>query len=291
MTQNQPNRMNRNKSDLYAKPQERILVLGAGRLSVNIASYFPNVMVLDKATCDITNREAVAKAVHTHKPSIVMNAAAITSPVLCEQEHGLAWRVNVYGARNIAAVCENANVWSLHISSNWAAEPVNEYAITKRVSEDVGFDLSVRTCFYDEAYWVLSSLGRGDVVKLTDNDEFNPISVVSLLKVIERFIKQRTQGIVNVGTAERLSHYDFGVMLARAFGLSVDLIIPDSEVGTSYRYPYHTYLEPHSYSRISIEEDLRGFRDSTAWGYEGTMAADQRVPDLRVEPERDSRLR
>jgi dTDP-4-dehydrorhamnose reductase len=272
--------------------REHILALGAGRLSENIGMYFSRVTVLDKENCDVTDRASVIKAIERHKPTVVINTAAITSPALCEQEHGLAWRVNVYGARNVAAACAaSANVWSVHVSSNWAAEPVNEYAMTKLVSESVGFNLVVRACFYDEAYWVLGALGRGDTINLTESDEFNPISVLGFLKVLERFLERRTVGLVNVGTLDRVSHYDFGVMLGRSFGLSVDTIVPSPETSAPYNYPYHTYLEPHPYSRVSMEEDLRGFRDSAIWGVETSVESSEQLPSVRSQPDRDPRLR
>lgn len=272
--------------------REKILVLGAGRLAESVMGFFSNVVVLPKESCDITDRTAVERAIRTIGPDIVLNTAAITRPTLCEDQHGLAWRVNVYGARNVAAACASARVRSVHISSNWATDPVNEYGRTKLVSEVVGFDLVLRTCYYDESYWVLAALTRGEIVSLVETDQFNPISVVGLLQVLEKLLERRVSGIVNVGVMDRLSHYDFGVMLARTFEMPVDLVRPIATVSTPYEYPYNTYLEVHPQSRIGVVEDMGAFRDALAWRYDGAdAAASDSVPDMRSEDERDSGLR
>lgn len=264
--------------------REKILVFGSGRLASSVMGFFSNVTVLSKDGCDVTDRTQVERAIRTLGPELVLNTAAITKPSLCEDQHGLAWRVNVYGARNIAAACRSSRVRSVHISSNWAADPVNEYGVTKFVSERVGFDLVLRTCFYDESYWVLSSLARGEVVTLADTDQFNPISVTGLLKILEKMVVHRVEGVVNVGVVERLTHFEFGVLLSRTLELPTDLIRPIATVNTPYEYPYNTFVEPHRLSQVRVEEDMHDFRDSLIW----RSAADDSSVD-ESEPMQDMR--
>lgn len=272
---------------------ERVLVFGAGLLAQSVASFFPSATILTKEECDVTDRDAVIRAVRQHNPEIVLNAAGITKPLLCEEQHGLAWRVNVYGARNVAVAAREARARSVHVSSNWAADPSTEYGRTKLASEYVGFDLILRVCFYDESYWVLNFLSQGDPVYLADTDMFNPISLPSMLKVVEKMLSRRIDGIVNIGVVERLTHYEFGVALARMFDLPTDLIKPVSVVTTPYEYPYNTFIEPHPLSRIRLEEDLREFRDTLSWKYPGTepVADSSEVSDMRGTDLRDTRSR
>lgn len=271
----------------------KILVFGSGRLSVSLSSFFPDVVVLPKEECDITDRDQVVRAIRAVRPDILINAAAITKPALCEEQHGLAWRVNVYGARNIAYAAIETKTRSVHISSNWAVDPCNEYGRTKFVSERVGFDLVVRVCFYDETYWVLNRLSQGESVALADTDQFNPISVTGMLKVLEKMIERRVEGVVNIGVADRFTHYEFGVMLARLLDLPVDLIRPITTVNTTYEYPYNTYIEPHSLSRITAQEDIHDFRDTLTWRSSGdTSVGDgEPVQDMRGSDRGGSELR
>ncbi len=269
---------------------DRILVFGSGRLATAIDGYFPNVTILDRSVCDVTDRDQVQTALSRSKYSVAINTAAVTSPGLCESDPGLAWRVNVFGARNVAVMCRKAGVRSVHISSNWSVDPVNEYGSTKYTSEHVGFDLILRTCYYDEGYWLLSSLGRGDRISLTDIDVFNPISITGFLQVFEKLLTRQQQGIVNIGVVERVSHYDFGVLLARAFGFPTSQIEPVQVVNTTYDYPLNTYLEPHPLSRISIVEDVREFRGTLDYD---VVSMDPREPvqDLRGRSGGNTRLR
>lgn len=270
----------------------QILVFGSGRLASGIVRYYQGVTVLDKTRCDITDRKAVSEALLEHKPDIAINTAAVTSPALCETDPGLAWRVNVFGARNVASACERHDVKSVHISSNWAVDPVNEYGMSKYSSEHVGMDLCIRTCYYDEGYWVLQTLGRGDPVNLLDTDMFNPISVDGFLKVLDKLLKRNAVGIANIGVLDRVSHFDLGVEFARAFGISPDLVIPMQDVDLPYRFPVNTYLEPHPLSRISLGDDIREFRNLIDHqASEDQVGGAEGVPDMPRTSRTDTRSR
>lgn len=267
---------------------EKMLVFGAGRLAAGLSRYFPSTAVLPHEMCDITDRAAVADALRKVKPAIAINAAAVTNISLCEENPGAAWRVNVFGARNIAAACEVQGVRSIHFSSNWAVDPINEYGVTKRVSEQVGFNLVIRSSFYDESYWLLEALDQGKEVSLLQTDRYNPISIDGLLKVLERLLVKRVEGVVNVGVKDQLSHYDFGLELARAFGFGVDRITAVDEVSTSYNYPYNTYIDPHPLSRVDLMDDLREFRESVSFR---EVEPSTQLQSMQPEPRRDTRLR
>lgn len=267
---------------------DKILVFGAGRLAAGIVRHFPNTAVLPHEVCDITDRGAVVAALKRARPHIAINAAAVTNIELCEENPGAAWRVNVFGARNIAAACRLSDVKSVHFSSNWAVDPINEYGMTKRVSEQVDFDLIVRSSFYDESYWLLEALSEGRKTTLLDTDRYNPISIDNLLRVLEKLLIQKSTGVVNVGVVDQLSHFDFGVELARVFGFSVDNIQPVNEVETNYNYPYNTYIEPHRLSRISLADDLREFRENVTYR---AVEDSAELQNMRPEPRRDTRSR
>lgn len=268
-----------------------ILVFGSGRLATGIVRFYQGVTVLDKTRCDITDRRAVAEALIEHKPTIAINTGAVTSPALCETDPGLAWRVNVFGARNIASMCELRGVKSVHISSNWAVDPVNEYGMSKYASEHVGMNLCIRTCYYDEGYWILQSLGRGDPVTLLDTDMFNPISVDGFLKILDKLMKRNAVGVANIGVLDRISHFDLGVEFARAFGFSPDLVIPMQDVDLTYRFPMNTYLEPHPLSRVSLGDDIREFRSLIEHQSEDQVVGAEGVSDMQRPSRSDTRSR
>src|SRR5205085_11776037 len=68
---------------------------------------------------DVTNREAVDAALQTAEPSVVINCAAWTDVDGAESASRDASAVNGHGAGNIARAASAADVWTIHISSDY----------------------------------------------------------------------------------------------------------------------------------------------------------------------------
>lgn len=86
---------------------------------------------LDRSQLDITDADAVAAALSTHRVELVINAAAWTAVDRAESEPDAAWRVNCDGPATLAAVCAAAAVPLLHISTDYvfdgrSARPYDE---------------------------------------------------------------------------------------------------------------------------------------------------------------------
>jgi dTDP-4-dehydrorhamnose reductase len=98
---------------------------------------------------DITNIDQVKDAIKHSNADIVLHLAAKTDVDGCEDDkvigkEGQAWKVNVYGTRNIAQACEAYKKKLIYISTDFVFDgekefyteedtphPINWYAITK----------------------------------------------------------------------------------------------------------------------------------------------------------------
>lgn len=77
------------------------------------------VLGLDRAALDVTDSEAVRRAVEEHAPSIVINAAAYTAVDRAESEEAAAFAVNRDGPAHLAAACAAAGIALIHLSTDY----------------------------------------------------------------------------------------------------------------------------------------------------------------------------
>lgn len=77
------------------------------------------VVGLGRAELDVTDAAAVRRAVETHAPGAVVNAAAYTAVDRAEEEPALAFAVNRDGAAHCAAACAEAGIPLVHISTDY----------------------------------------------------------------------------------------------------------------------------------------------------------------------------
>ena len=74
----------------------------------------------------------------------------------------------------------------------------------------------------------LKNLESNKPSKLFDDVYYSPISVKTLSEKINLLLDKSAEGIFNICSNERITKYQFGKMMATAFGYSWDLIIPIS---------------------------------------------------------------
>ena len=117
--------------------------------------------------------------------------------------------------------------------------PLNKYGKDKAEAERFILNnhhdaLIVRTSFFG---WgppyrrsfsdkIIDALSHGRCVSLYDDVFFTPLEVTSLVDITHRLVQAQKFGIFNVCSTNKISKYQFGVLLAEKFGLDVDLIQP-----------------------------------------------------------------
>lgn len=114
--------------NLYAIEQE-ILVDSKEELGVSQADIVP-VMI------SVVDKSNVQKVFATHKPEIVIHAAAYKHVPLCEENISQAIKNNIIGTKNIIDVSCDTNVAKVVlISTDKAVRPTNVMGTTKRICE------------------------------------------------------------------------------------------------------------------------------------------------------------
>ena len=202
------------------------------------------------------NLESAASAVsllEDIQPNAVVHTAGITSVEKCESDTMLADHINVDIAENVAKACAALGVPMVHISTDHLFSgdhafvderaqvlPVNAYAKSKakaevRVLQAWPEALIVRTNFfgwgpsYRQSFSdaIINSLRAGQPMHMFQDVHFTPIIATELAQAAHDLIDTKAAGIFNVVGDDRISKYEFGLMVARQFNLDLRLIVPD----------------------------------------------------------------
>ncbi|WP_443060210.1 dTDP-4-dehydrorhamnose reductase [Streptomyces sp. NBC_00444] len=116
------------------------LVTGAGGMLAQgvlgrLAEAGEQVVALDRAALDLTDRIAVQQALELHRPALVVNCAAWTAVDDAETREAEALAINGDGPAHLAAACASTGTVLLHVSTDYvfagdAEEPYAEDAPT-----------------------------------------------------------------------------------------------------------------------------------------------------------------
>lgn len=126
-----------------------VIVLGAGGLVGSALARSGEVMALPRAALDITDGDAVARALDDHEPASVINAAAAARVDEAERDPVRAWSVNAEATARLATLCAERGVRLVHISTDYVIDeagpgrsdesrpthPRSEYARSKLAGE------------------------------------------------------------------------------------------------------------------------------------------------------------
>jgi dTDP-4-dehydrorhamnose reductase len=228
---------------------------------------------------DLTRKTPVLEAIGSCKPAIIIHAAAISSPDVCEQNKTLAWEVNVAGTQNILDAALQYKCRVVYISTdlvfdgergNYAETdmpaPVNYYGLTKQEGEKLclqsGADVivvritlqygrgnGVHSSFSD---WLMTNLQSGKQVSLF-TDQYRTMTWVhdTALGLEIAALNGTAKEIYHLTSPERVSRYEFGRLFASAFNLPQSLLKKSlmEEVPAAARRPKDVSLNGEKFLR------------------------------------------
>lgn len=199
---------------------------------------------------DLTNFSKVDQYLDQIEPDVIIHCAGLTNVDKCEISPKVSFDVNVRITENIARKCSNKTQF-IYISSdqvygncndnkekNTKIQPINQYGRSKLAGEKIVSELCekhiiIRTNIFgwnfnpnktSSAEWIYNSLNNKQEITLYCDYTFSPIYTFNLAAIIIKLIKNRFYGIINIGSPKPCSKYEFGIVLAREFGLDQSLI-------------------------------------------------------------------
>jgi dTDP-4-dehydrorhamnose reductase len=132
----------------------------------------PNAVFLGRETADLSDPAACAAAIHAHRPTAVINAAAWTAVDRAESEEEAATMVNGAAPTAMAQACANLGIPFVHISTDYVFDgagdaafapdhptaPLGAYGRSKLLGED-GVRASGGVYVILRTSWVFSAQG------------------------------------------------------------------------------------------------------------------------------------
>jgi dTDP-4-dehydrorhamnose reductase len=236
---------------------DRYTVLGVSnknKISVN------NVKVLSVDLCD---RKALKELFIQVKPDTVIHAAAMSEPNLCQQDPSESNKINVSASLHIAELCCNQAIPMAFVSTDLVfdgckgnyseCDPVSSVSLygEQKVNAEAGI-----SDLLPNAVICRMPLMFGDVTGSSQSfiqpmiysfshavkqnlftDEFrSPVSAMSASHGILLAL-EKTTGIIHLGGKERISRYDFGLMLAEIGNFDKRLIVPKLQKEIKFTAP------------------------------------------------------
>ena len=237
---------------------------GSGLLALNWALAVRDKVdvILNMNNRDITLKGSVIKKINlnsinpifnflkSERPNYVLHTAGMTNVDDCEKNPNLAYETNVGLTENVARACKNLEIPLIHISTDHLFDgtsslvdeqkitsPLNVYGKTKAEAEEKVLSINsnnlvVRTNFYgwgtkyriSLSDFIFNALRNNQKIVLFKDIFFTPILIDVLANRTMELIDKGAQGIFHITGNDRISKYDFGLLLAKEFGLNSNLI-------------------------------------------------------------------
>ena len=224
----------------------KILITGAkGQLGLTLQDILSDheLILTDREELDITNGSAVMTFVEENKPEIIINAAAYTAVDKAEEEVELAKKINVDGAKNLAAAAKDFAALFVHISTDFVFDgkkttpyvesdkphPLSVYGQTKydgelAVQNIGGKYFILRTAWLYSPYGknfvkTIAKLGKEKEELRVVNDQIGcPTYTYDLANVIKTFLNKKDYGLYHYAGAGQCSWWQFATEIVRLSG-------------------------------------------------------------------------
>lgn len=200
--------------------------------------------------CDITNYIELGNYFEDIEPDAVIHAAAIANAAFCQENKALSHLVNVEAARNIAGICADYNIPLAFTSTDLvfdgkkgmykeedAKNPVSTYGEQKAEAEDevlkiypaaTVFRLPMMFGFSDASaanymQQFIAQMRKAETATLF-TDEYRSICGAKSISEGIMNLFEKTSGILHLAGRERLSRFEFGNAVIRAFEITTGKI-------------------------------------------------------------------
>lgn len=226
---------------------------------------------------DLLKTDEIHSILHATKPDWLINCAAIANLEKCEEDPLQAKMLNTDLPAELAAACKKTDIRFVHISTDAVFDGTKEgfyteedqtsppgmYSQTKLDGERAVQGINpqaiiARVNFYGWSLGGRRSLGEFFVNNLSEEKHVNGFTDVifcpMLVNVTARLLLEMLQkdltGLYHVVGAQPMSKYQFGVEVARTFGLDESLISPQSveESSLTAKRSHNLWLSTHKLS-------------------------------------------
>lgn len=236
----------------------RLLVTGAGgQLGRDVVACATavgdEVLGLDHASLDVTDRGAVLGAVTTWRPDCVVHAAAWTAVDACESDPDRAFAANGLAVRWVVEACAHVGAHLVHLSTDYvfdgtldrpyrewdATNPQSVYGASKLAGEVEAAALGpgvavVRTSWVcgehgpNMVKTILRLAAERDSLAFVDDQRGHPTFTADLAPALRRLALERRSGVHHVTNQGAVSWFEFARAIVAAAGRDPAMVGPIS---------------------------------------------------------------
>lgn len=239
---------------------------------------------------DLRDFEAIREVFKQIQPDAVIHTAAASKPNFCQTNPAESYSINVTAAVNIARLCGEYNTSCAFTSTDLVFDgknplyketdpvcPINRYGEQKVIAEQKMSEIypAIALCRMPLMFGepspaspsllqgMVSSLKAGKEISLFTDEFRTPASGVAASQGLLLAIEKQVRGILHLGGKERISRYDFGLLLADILQLPKDAIKPGKQKDVVMAAPRSpdTSLDSSKafalgYQPLSLKEEL-----------------------------------
>ncbi|MCC0176667.1 NAD(P)-dependent oxidoreductase [Waterburya agarophytonicola K14] len=222
-------------------------------------TYFSQKVNLPKVNLfksDLRKYQEIAEVFKTIKPDAVIHTAAAAKPNFCQTYPEESYAINVTASINIARLCNEYKIPCAFTSTDLVFDgknpfykesdpvsPICYYGEQKVTAEtkmsEITEDLALcrMPLMFGRASPVspsfiqgmISNLKEGKAINLFTDEFRTPASATTASAGLLLAIEQEIKGILHLGGKERISRYQFGLLLADILSLPKELIKPGKQ--------------------------------------------------------------
>jgi dTDP-4-dehydrorhamnose reductase len=228
----------------------KVLVTGAGGMvgrEVVQALAPHDVIGLDHARLDVSDRDAVLAVVGSVNPDAVVHCAAMTAVDACESEPDRAFLVNALGTRFVVEAAQRARAYVVALSTDYVfdgtqPEPYHEWDVPNPASvygrsklageREIDGGAVVRTSWVIGRYGtnmaktVLRLAGEDAPLRFVDDQRGCPTVAADLAAMLRTFVVERLPGMWHVTNQGAVSWFEFAQEVLRASGQDPARVVP-----------------------------------------------------------------
>ena len=226
---------------------------------------------------DLSQTDAIDALIDSTQPDWLIHCAALANLEKCEEDPIQARTLNTDLPRELATACVKRNIRLVHISTDAVFDgtkdgvyteedkpnPQGVYSQTKLDAEGAVQEVNpqailARVNFYGWSLGGRRSLGEFFFNHLSEGKPVNgftdvifcPMLVNDTARLLLEMLQKNLSGLYHVVGPQPMSKYQFGVEVARTFGLDETLISPRSVEGSELtaRRSHNLWLSTHKLS-------------------------------------------
>lgn len=212
---------------------------------------------------DLSDRLTTYEMLANIQPSVIINLVSLTNVELCEEQMNSAYYVNTRTVENLAdwILKSGANCHLVQISTDHLYDGIglhtedeititNNYAFSKYAGELAAACIPstiIRTNFVGRSKvshrdsltdWLYNAMTSGKNIQVLNDIYFSPLSMATLVKMIQIVVEKKPVGTYNLGSRNGISKADFSFSFAKILNLQTNTI---SRIESSQAAFFKTY--------------------------------------------------